>query len=232
LRGAAQINAIRGAAQVLGEVRPQLVFLGGCVLGLYARPRGTSLRTTDDVDCVSTVVPWIRQEQLLADLCSRRVLIPDLERQYRYRVAQTGLVIDVLSPDGMNIGGGDTWLRTAADHSAEFDLGGGETIRAVTPPYFLALKLSAFIDRGTEVLSSKDMEDIVFLAVEVDDLVAQVEAAGIGHEVRRLWHRALTKHHLDERDLPDVVDAHLGAEDRIRRDEVLGVLRALVDPTP
>jgi hypothetical protein len=90
----------------------------------------------------------------------------------------------------------------------------------------------AFIDRGADVLSSKDMEDIVFLAVEVDDLVAQVEAAGIGHEVRRLWHRALTKHHLDERDLPDVVDAHLGAEDRIRRDEVLGVLRALVDPTP
>jgi predicted nucleotidyltransferase len=231
LRGAAQIDAIRGAAQVLGEVRPQLVFLGGCVLGLYARPHGSNLRTTDDVDCVSTVVPWIRQEQLLADLCSKRVLVPDMERQHRYRVAQTGLVIDVLSPDGMNIGGGDAWLRAAADHAAEFDLGDGETIRAVTPPYFLALKLSAFIDRGADVLSSKDMEDIVFLAVEVDGLVAQVETAGIGHELRRLWHKALAKHQLDERDLRDVVDAHLGKEDRIRRDEVVGILRSLAGPT-
>ncbi len=231
MRGAAQIGAIRSAAQVLGDVRAQLVFLGGCVLGLYARPRGTGLRTTDDVDCMSTVVPWVRQERLLADLCSRRILVPDMERQYRYSVAETGLVIDVLSPDGMNIGGGDAWLRAAADHAAEFDVGGGETIRAVTPPYFLALKLSAFIDRGADVLSSKDMEDIVFLAVEVDGLVAQVESAGIGDDVRRLWHKALAKHQLDERDLPDLVDAHLGAEDRICRDEVVEVLRILVGST-
>jgi predicted nucleotidyltransferase len=222
---------MRSAAHVLGEVRAQLVFLGGCVLGLYARPRGTGLRTTDDVDCMSTVVPWVRQERLLADLCSRLILVPDMERQYRYRVSQTGLVIDILSPDGMNIGGGDAWLRAAADHAAEFDLGDSETIRAVTPPYFLALKLSAFIDRAADVLSSKDMEDIVFLAVEVDGLVAQVDAAGIGDDVRRLWHKALAKHQLDEPDLPDLVDAHLGAEDRIRRDEVVAVLRILAGRT-
>jgi predicted nucleotidyltransferase len=211
---------------VLGEVRDKLVFLGGCVLGLYAAPKGSPLRVTDDVDCLSTVQPWALQLDLLARLCRDGVLTPDLKHAQRYRVRDTGLVIDVMSPDGMNVPR-DTWLRRAADNHRLYPLGDGSDVRAVAPGYFLALKLQAFLDRGNDFASAKDMEDIVFVAAEVPDLVDDVEASRIAGEIRALWNEAFEKHNLSLADLPDIVDGHIGSQERARMHEVIATLQAL-----
>jgi hypothetical protein len=99
VRGARHRERIAETLTVLSEVRDQLVFLGGCVLGLYAAPSGSPLRVTDDVDCFSTVQPWALQLELLARLCADGVLTPDPKQAQRYRVRDTGLVIDVMSPE-------------------------------------------------------------------------------------------------------------------------------------
>ena len=225
MRGARHRERIAEALAILSEVRDHLVFLGGCVLGLYAAADGSALRVTEDVDCFSSVKPWILQLDLLARLCSDGVLTPDLRHAHRYRVRDTGLVIDVMSPDGMNVPR-DMWLRRAADNCRIYPLGEGH-VRAVTPGFFVALKLAAFLDRGSDFVSAKDMEDIVFVAAEVADLGADVKASGIGGEIQALWGAAFEKHHLSVADLPDIVDSHLGSQERSRLTHVVATLRAL-----
>jgi len=226
LRGSQHRKRIAEALVVLSEVRDQLVLLGGCVLGLYAAPEGSPLRVTDDVDCFSSVQPWILQLDLLARLCADGVLTPDLKQAQRYRVRETGLVIDLMSPDGMNVPR-DAWLRRAADNYRLYPLGDGSHVRAVAPAYFLALKLVAFLDRGGDFVSAKDMEDIVFVAAEVPRLAEDVEASGIGDDIRVLWAAAFEKHHLAVEDFPDIVDSHIGPQERPRMNDVIATLQAL-----
>ena len=202
LRGEAHRAAILAVLDVFGEDARHFVFIGGCTLGLYARPEGAPLRATNDVDCISTLIPWVLQDKLLADMCSRGVLSPDPGLKCRYRRARA------------------------------YDLGEGRSAMALTPPYFLTTKLIAFEDRGPDARSSKDVEDIVALLVEVMDLVAQVDAEGVRADVAALWHRALVKYSRREDDLPDLVDWHLDSREANHRDAVIAALGALVAGNP
>jgi hypothetical protein len=58
MRNAAHLRAIQAVLAAFGEHAEHFVFVGGCVLGLYARPEGGPLRMTEDVDCISALVPW------------------------------------------------------------------------------------------------------------------------------------------------------------------------------
>ena len=133
-RGEAHVQAILRVVAVFGADADHFVFVGGCVLGLYARSIGAPLRVTTDVDCISTVKPWIVQEHRLAELCTRGVLVPDPSIQCRYRIVGTEIDMDIMSPDGFNVGGVNPWFRRAAERAAEYRFG-PVVVRAVTPPY-------------------------------------------------------------------------------------------------
>jgi predicted nucleotidyltransferase len=228
LRGEAHRAAIRSVLDAFGQDSLPFVFVGGCTLGLYARSTGAPLRATKDVDCISTLSPWVLQEKKLADMCSRGVLSPDAEMQCRYRIRGTDIDVDVLSPEGFNVGGVNPWFARAAEAARPFDVGAARTVMAVTPPYFLATKLVAFEDRGPDAQSSKDVEDIVTLAVEVDALVAQIDAEGMRADIAELWTRALKKYGLANDDVPDLVEWHLDSREAEHRVRVVDALTALV----
>lgn len=228
LRGEAHRAAVRAVLDAFGDDARALVVVGGCALGLYARATGAPLRTTKDVDCISTVTPWVIQERKLADMCSRGLLTPDPELQCRYRIRGTDVDVDVLSPDGLNVGGVNPWLVRAVRRAQPYEVGGNRTVMAMTPPYFLATKLVAFESRGPDAQSSKDAEDIVGLMVEVDDLVARVDAEQMRADVADLWARAMRKYGLADVDLPDLVDWHLEPREAEHRDRVVEALITLV----
>ena len=180
---------------------------------------------------MSTVCPAERpgryKRRRLAILCSRHVLRPDKDVQCRYRICGTEIDVDVISPDGLNVGAASPWLRRAAEHADSYDVGEDQQVKAVTPAYFLATKLVAFADRGEDIQSSKDAEDIVALAVEVPTLIAQVVAAGLKTEVAELWRRVSEKFQFDAEDIPDFVDCHLHREDEKHRQRVIDTIVAL-----
>lgn len=227
MRGAAHLRAIRAVVAAFGEQAEHFVFVGGCVLGLYARAEGPTLRMTEDVDCISSLTPWTRQLQILGDLCQADVIVPDEALSCRYRIVGTAVVVDVLSPEGFNVGGVNPWFARAVARAARYPIGEGATVRAVTPPYFLATKLVAFVDRGPDWNSSKDAEDIVALAVEVPSLVDEVQAEGMRDDVAALWERVFDKHRFAPSDLADFVACHLDRQDGAHRDRVIGVLAHL-----
>jgi predicted nucleotidyltransferase len=212
-----------------GPEAAHFVFLGGCTLGLYAsaRPGGAPLRATKDVDCISTQAPWVLQEQALARLCVAGRLTPDKEVQCRYRICGTEYLVDVLSPQGVNVGGVNPWFERAAARAMTYDAGDGVSVKAIRPPYFLTTKLVAFEDRGPDVLSSVDCEDIVTLAVEVADLVSLVDAEEVRTDVALLWKRVFDKYKFAVDELRDVVDAHLDRRDAEHRTRVVETLELL-----
>jgi hypothetical protein len=218
---------MRTVVRAFGEDAKHFVFLGGCALALYARKVGAPLRVTKDVDCISQLEPWVLQQKILADLCSRRVLQPDSNLQCRYRISGTEVDVDIISIDGLNVGGTNPWLKKAAAHARPYGVGEGKSVLAITPAYFLATKLVAFEDRGEDPQSSKDAEDIVTLAVEVDDLVAEVRNANLKQEVASLWAEALKKHGIAVDDLADLVDWHLHPDDRKHRARAVATLVSL-----
>jgi predicted nucleotidyltransferase len=227
MRGEAHVRAIRAVVAAFGEQAEHFVFVGGCVLGLYARAEGPPLRLTEDVDCISSLSPWGLQAKILADLCQAGVIDPDEALMCRYRIVGAAVVVDVLSPEGFNVGGVNPWFARAVARAARYPVGEGDTVRAVTPPYFLATKLVAFVDRGPDWDSSKDAEDIVALAVEVPSLVDEVQAEGMRDDVAALWERVFDKYGFAPSDLADFLARHLHPQDGAHRDRVLGVLAHL-----
>jgi hypothetical protein len=228
LRGEQHRAAIQAVLDAFGPGAEHFVFVGGCVLGLYARAEGAPLRLTADVDCISTRTPWVIQQKILAEMCTSGALTADKDLACRYRIKGTHFDVDVLSPDGHNVGGVNPWFPRAVEHARVYDVGDGRRARAVTPPYFLATKLVAFKDRGQDAQSSKDHEDIVALAVEVEDIREQVERERIGGEIGRLWWDGFERYSVKLDDLPDVVDFHLHHDDRGHRARVIEILTELV----
>lgn len=227
MRGAAHLSSVAAVLDVFGPESKHLVFLGGCVPAFYSRPAGAPIRATNDVDCMSTMSPWILQEELLARMCAfgRLSAVPDT--QFRYQVPGSGLVIDVISPDGINVGGGTRWMREAAERAIDRILPDGRVARVVTPAYFVMLKLTAFIDRGEDLVSSKDIEDLVCIAVEVDDLAEQVVSSGLAESASSLWQQVFEKHRIDATYVSDIVDFHLHSADVDRRERAKAILGAL-----
>jgi hypothetical protein len=140
VRNEAHLRAIRAVLAAFGEHAQHFVFVGGCALGLYARADGAPLRMTEDVDCLSSLSPWGRQAKILGDLCQAGVLVPDAALSCRYRIVETAVVVDVLSPEGFNVGGVNPWFTRAVERAGSYPIGAGEVVRAVTPPYFLAAR--------------------------------------------------------------------------------------------
>ena len=232
MRNAAHLRAIEAVVDAFGAHSEHFVFVGGCVLGLYARPSGGPLQMTEDVDCISALVPWSLQAKILADLCQAGVLVPDEALMCRYRIPGAAVVVDVLSPEGFNVGGVNPWFARAVERAGQYAIGGSRRVRAVTPPYFLATKLVAFESRGPDAQSSKDAEDIVALAVEVSTLLDDVRAEAMSDDVARLWQRALGKYGLSAADIPDLVAWHLHRQDRAQEARVVQVITALVGGGP
>lgn len=224
LRGEHYRDAIRAVLQAFGSDSSDFVFLGSCVLSLYMRPQGGPFRPTIDADVVSTVRPWTVQQQRLSRLCERSILIPDEKLLCRYHLPGQNIAVDVLSPEGMNVGGITEWFLRAISRAGSYSLGDGVFIRAVTPPFFMALKLEAWADRGEDVRSDKDAEDVVAVGTEVRDLVAMVREAGIDAGIAELWQRALHKHQLTVDDLRDLVSYHLHPVDAAEEDRVVETL--------
>jgi predicted nucleotidyltransferase len=228
MRGDQHRAAIRAVLEAFGDDARHFVFIGGCALGLYARSEGAPLRATKDVDCISTLSPWVLQDQVLGELCARGVLSPDVDLQCRYRIRGSEVVVDVLSPEGFNVGGASPWFARAAARAGTYSAGAGRNVAAITPPYFLATKLAAFEDRGPDAQSGKDAEDIVALHVEVADLVALVDAEGLRRDIHELWQRVCVKYGLRPADVPDLIDWHLDSRDREHRPRVVEALGAML----
>lgn len=155
-------EALQIVAKGLGNLLPQMVFVGGAVTELYVPTSDdiTEIRPTDDVDCTIQLHSYYAFIQLENDLRKNGFENnQDLLIRWNYK----GIIVDIMPDDASILGFSNPWYKGGIATAISIDLSATITIQIFTFPYFLASKLEALFDRGINDLRlSKDFEDIVF----------------------------------------------------------------------
>lgn len=166
-------------AKGLGPLKDKVVFVGGSTVSLYLTdPGASSVRPTEDVDCVIQVLSrgqYYKLEAELERLGFRHVTEKDAPI---CRWSYKGLTADIMPTEGSVLNFKNSWYPDGYEHAITVKLPGGEQVRIFSLPYFLASKIEAFGDRGRgDFLTSPDMEDIITVLDGSDAIAEEIAAA-------------------------------------------------------
>lgn len=166
-------------AKALGELREQMVFVGGCATSLLITdPAAAQVRATQDVDAIVAVTSLAEYRRLGEALRARGFAqtLADGEPPHRWSIG--GMKLDVMPAEEKVLGFSNRWYEAALRSAIRVQLPGELPIRLVTPPCFLATKLEAFEDRGRgDYLESHDLEDVLSVVDGRREIVAEVSQA-------------------------------------------------------
>lgn len=173
------VGRVEIVAAALGELREELVLVGGCAVSLLIdAPTAPPPRVTYDVDLIAVVTAlpgYHRLEQRFAEHGFKRDASPDAPI-CRWRIGN--LIVDLMPTDERVLGFSNRWYAEAAASATRCMLPSGTSIRLISAPAFAATKFEAFHDRGrTDVLMSHDLEDIINVIEGRAAFVEEVYAA-------------------------------------------------------
>lgn len=169
-------------AEALGDLREQVVFVGGSTAGLLLTdPLAEGVRPTLDVDAI-VQASLIQYYQIEADL-EQRGFVRDADSGVicRWQHRDSGVVLDLMPTDASVLGFSNNWYGEAIATAQEIALRNGLKIRLVSAPAFVATKLEAFLSRGRgDFLSSHDLEDVLNVVDGRPELSQELAAASLG----------------------------------------------------
>lgn len=172
---------LRRIAEALGELREQVVFVGGAVAGLLVTdPLAESVRATRDVDAVVNAnrVMFLRIEEEVAQRGFMRDVSSDVICRWVHKAS--GVLFDLMPVQPEVLGFTNRWYPYAVQTAVPVDLGDGLTIRLVSAVAFVATKLEAFASRGGgDVLGSHDFEDVLNIVDGRVELAEEMAAAPV-----------------------------------------------------
>lgn len=167
-------------AKALGEQLVQeVVFVGGCTTGLLITDDFTKeqIRYTDDVDLIVDVVgypAWVNLQRQL----SKHGFRIDMGQEVLCRMLLGELKVDFMPMDEKAIGYTNKWYKGAVERAQNYQLSDDLIIKLVTPEYFIATKLEAYLGRGNgDCLSSHDIEDLLCIFDGREEIVEEINHA-------------------------------------------------------
>ena len=212
----------------LEGVQFEFAFLGGSVLSLLVtNPDVDAIRVTKDVDVMMNI--RTRSEFHKADKMLERLGFRHDTREDApiCRWIYDDVTVDVLPTTEDVLGWNSKWFAEALDESALITVG-RRKVRVVTAPYFVALKLEAFEDRGAgDFVTSADFEDVICLFNGRDSIVDEIAACD---RVRAGLARKFAGY-LDSSGLEDAVEGFVQTETdpEVRKEKILRMFRAVAD---
>ena len=166
-------------AEALGDLREQLVFVGGCATALLITDSGApSVRATHDVDAVVGIVSLAEYHRLGNELRALGFTqtLEQGEPPYRWTFAE--MKLDLMPAEATILGFSNPWYEPALRTPTIVQLREGLSIRLIAPPLFVATKLEAFEDRGKgDYLKSHDLEDVLSVVDGRPELVEEIARA-------------------------------------------------------
>lgn len=208
----ANLDTLERVATRLGQLRTEVVFVGGAVSELLVSdPGAPPPRMTGDIDAVVEVTnlsdyyEFTRRLKIAGFVEDRSPDAPIC------RWLVDGAKLDLMPSDASVLGFSNRWYTETIRHAQVTRLPGGTDVRVVTGPYFLATKLEAFSGRGRgDYAASHDIEDVVAVVDGRPELVAEVAAAHASVRAYLAGRFALLLR--DERFL-DAIPGHLSPDD-------------------
>lgn len=203
-------------------------FLGGSVLSLLITDTDAdAIRVTKDVDVMMNIrsrKEYHRVDQMLEGLGFRHDTREDAPV---CRWVYDGVTVDVLPIREDVLGWSSRWFEEALTTAMETQCG-GQTVKTVTAPYFLALKLEAFEERGArDFIASTDFEDVICLLNGRETIVSEISQTG----VLRDFLSEKFAGYLQEADMEDAIDGFVQTENdpEVRKELILGRMREIAD---
>jgi len=168
-------------AQALGDLREQLVFVGGCAVDMLLTDAAAApSRVTYDVDLVAQVAAlsgYHKLEKEFARLGFKRDTSEDAPI-CRWRLGN--LEVDLMPTDTNILGFANRWYPLAMQTAQSVELPNAMMIRLIAAPVFVATKFEAFADRGRgDFLGSHDLEDIVNVMDGRPELIDEIAASSV-----------------------------------------------------
>lgn len=142
-------------ADALGDLCEDLVFVGGCAVGLLLTdPATTGIRPTQDVDAIveaATLSQFYRVEALLP----QKGFVRDAESGVicRWKHLASGARFDLMPTDPEVLGFANRWYPEALETATSAPLNERLHINLISAPAFIATKLEAFSSRGNPTFS-------------------------------------------------------------------------------
>lgn len=171
------VEMVRAVAHLLGDLRSEVAFLGGAVMGLLVTdPAAREPRPTQDVDVIVEVTA--KREYDFLEERLRQLGFENVMEGPICRFRHGDHLMDVMPTAEEVLGFGNPWYSGALEEAVEMDLGRGVSGRVITAPYFLATKLAAFDSPHREghgdLVASRDFEDIVTVVDGRHEVVLEV----------------------------------------------------------
>lgn len=169
--------AIEIVATALGDLRGQIMFLGGATVGLLVtNPLAPLARLTDDVDFVVDVAGYAEYVQLITRL--REIgFVEDAAGRPTCRWLLGEIKVDVMTT-GAAPGPTNRWYAEAMANAQPFALTSEVSVLVITPPYFIADKLDTLGDgRRGDYVSSHDLEDVITVIDGRDAIESDIRSA-------------------------------------------------------
>lgn len=173
------LDLLKIAAQQLRPLLEEVVFVGGCMIGLLITDEAApDVRATIDVDIIAEITSYI-DLTIFSDRLRNLGFAEDMDKDAptcRWKKGSTKL--DVMPLDETILGFSNRWYKPAMDQSQQLEIEKDLHIRAITAPYFCATKLEAFKSRGNgDYLASHDLEDLITVIDGRPELLSELEAA-------------------------------------------------------
>ncbi|EPZ8126205.1 hypothetical protein ACXV6R_004113 [Yersinia enterocolitica] len=168
-------------AHALGpDLVKQVTFVGGCTTALLLTDEVTAeqVRHTDDVDLIVHVISYANYHALQEELNKRgfKIVAPNNDDDIPICAMQLNeLRVDIMPDDESILGFSNRWYKEAMENSFDYQLNENITIKLVSPDYFVATKLEAWLGRGKgDALTSRDIEDIINLIDGREELISEL----------------------------------------------------------
>jgi len=174
-----QVDMLSRVAVALDELVNEVVFVGGCVTGLLVNDPFTleQVRFTDDVDLIVDVITHADWNHLQNKL-RERGFKEDMMDKVICRMRYSGLKVDIMPIDEQILGFANQWYRSAIKSPVRYKLSEQLSVNIVSPVYFVATKIGAYLGRGNnDVLTSHDVEDVVTLFDGRPEIVGEINHA-------------------------------------------------------
>lgn len=172
---------LRTIAGALGDLREQVVFVGGSIAGLLLTdPLAEGVRATLDVDGV--VEAGFAEFHRIESRISERGFARDIDSGVvcRWVHRESGVLFDLMPVQPEVLGFSNRWYRYAVGTAMPAELAEGISIRVASAVAFVATKLEAFASRGAgDILSSHDLEDILNIVDGREQLAGELSHAPI-----------------------------------------------------
>ena len=180
------IEMLQKVAIGLGNLKNDMVFVGGAVAELYAsNPKLSDIRPTLDVDCVIEMRSKIAHAKL-EEVLRARSFANDISKGAPIcRWIFNNIKVDIMPSDSNVLGFSNKWYDGGIQNKIIKTLHNKTEIYVFPPEYYLAAKFEAHNSRGGyDLRQSHDLEDIVYI---LDNCVELLDSIKNGDETVRIF---------------------------------------------